>query len=243
MSEAGERREKPRLSLPDRARLHSEALDVRYGEMHDKIVDGTLLREEFARILVEERLEIEVLTRVDRLTGLLNQTGIREWLEDALSLQRRHNSKVGVILMDVDHFKQVNDTYGHPDGDKVLLALAEILNSLSDGWVIGRDGGEEFLVVIPDVSEEELIEVVRQVGEVCAKSLAEMARLPSDFGSVTVSIGASIDDGSESADELRKRVDGLLYMAKRKDEQMLGRNRGFVALAIGESEMVKFTPG
>jgi diguanylate cyclase (GGDEF)-like protein len=167
-------------------------------------------------LLYNEILQRELyqLARIDPLTGVNNRLGLLEASETLLTRARRKHESIGVLLIDADHFKNVNDRYGHDDGDRVLLELvANIRRMLRTGDLVGRVGGEEFLVLSPAVKEADLLalaERIRAAIERCRFSIR------GERYHLTVSIGAAIADGHE-ADMMaaRRRADIALYEAKR----------------------------
>jgi two-component system cell cycle response regulator len=172
--------------------------------------------------LRQRNQELDLLSRTDALTGLRNRRHVEEYLARLVSLARRHAEPIGVLVVDIDHFKSVNDGHGHDAGDAVLREVAgRMVASVRLEDMVGRWGGEEFLVVLPNTSAQgaaELAERLRQVvgGEPC--------RLPGgDTLPVTVSLGCAasvIDDAAA----LVKAADAALYEAKQS-----GRNRVVVA--------------
>jgi diguanylate cyclase (GGDEF)-like protein len=152
----------------------------------------------------------------DPLTGLLNRAAILEALDRELARAGREGKPVGVLLADVDHFKAINDTYGHPAGDAVLREVGRRLGaSLRPYDALGRYGGEEFLTVLPECDAEGL----GRLGERLRQCVGEAAfSLPGEFVPVTLSLGGAA--GTHDADALLRAADGALYRAKRA-----GRNR------------------
>jgi len=146
--------------------------------------------------------ELEQLSRTDFLTGLPNRRHTDERLQAALSSSTRHGEPVTVLIIDVDHFKQVNDTYGHAHGDKVLIDVAHRLSAAArEEDIVGRWGGEEFMVVAPHCNADQ--------AQVLAK------RLRSDVethGGVTVSIGGASTTGLGGG--ILGAADANLYAAK-----------------------------
>jgi len=161
-------------------------------------------------------LKLEELATEDPLTGLANRRYFEERLSAAFQQMKRTSHPYGILMVDVDFFKKVNDTFGHEAGDKVLQKLAALLSeSLRNTDLVARYGGEEFIVLLaPVTSEEQAFIVADKIREIVAK-----AEFPS-VKSITISVGlaaASINDPTQ--DDAVRRADGALYKAKEK-----GRN-------------------
>ena len=168
---------------------------------------------------------MRLLSITDPLTGVANRRQLMLVGELEILRAIRYKKRVSVLMVDIDHFKQINDTWGHSTGDRVLqfLANAMILNfRVTD--VVGRLGGEEFAVVMPETDAEN--------AAVSANRLRDLIENPvnvePDIGSqvcFTVSIGiASLEDGNTSFEEILGRADRALYNAKDQ-----GRNRVVIA--------------
>jgi two-component system cell cycle response regulator len=177
-------------------------------------------KELVARVSVMVRLkaaddEVRRISVTDELTGLYNRRFLRRRLDEELSRARRGQLPLAVVLLDLDHFKKVNDTYGHAIGDKALCAVAGVLEqSLRHGDIYGRWGGEEFLVFLPGNDREGAeITAERLRSAISALSLESLhAGLQ-----LTASLGVSIFDGHDPAsdqDALVARADKALYAAK-----------------------------
>lgn len=154
----------------------------------------------------------------DSLTGLLNHTATKEQMESALSGAKRHLHDFSFAMLDIDHFKSVNDTHGHPVGDQVLRSLSLLLKQrLRTTDIIGRYGGEEFAIAMPETSVDNAVQVLDGVRE----SFAHIVQ-PSAAGSfqVTFSCGVAGFPGVEDAEEMTQAADRALYDAKNA-----GRNR------------------
>jgi diguanylate cyclase (GGDEF)-like protein/PAS domain S-box-containing protein len=158
--------------------------------------------------------ELQRLATRDSLTGLLNQRVFHERLQDEIARARRYNRPLSIAILDLDHFKDVNDRYGHPVGDEVLRAAAKRLQALTrDGEHLARIGGEEFGWILPDANADG------------AYAAAERARhtitaIPFPrIGSVTLSAGVCVLTDADDGD-LYKHADRALYAAKQQ-----GRNR------------------
>lgn len=148
----------------------------------------------------------------DCLTRLLNRTGIMDALNQELSRSHRSREPFAVILADVDHFKSINDTYGHPAGDEVLCEVANrIKTSVRAYDSVGRFGGEEFLGVVPGCDESTAFQVAEKirhaVGGTPVKILGEEK-------TVTVSLGVNARTGETSAQAMLHAADEALYEAK-----------------------------
>jgi diguanylate cyclase (GGDEF)-like protein len=167
--------------------------------------------------LVVQAGRLEAMLFEDPLTGLSNRRFILPQLAGAISAARRHERPLTIAIVDIDHFKAVNDEHGHAAGDRVLAAVASCLRThLRAEDQLGRLGGEEFLALVPDAD-------ARVAAAATEKLRTEVARLEVDCGGaelrVTVSIGWAAWEG-ESAEELMRRADEALYDAKRS-----GRDR------------------
>jgi len=155
---------------------------------------------------------LEYLAHHDALTGLPNRRLIWSELETALRPRSGTQRRCGVLLLDLDRFKEVNDAFGHTEGDRVLQEVADALRkSIRPGDMVGRFGGDEFLVVLPGADRQAVEAVARRIGDIS---------VPAGDGStrVTVSVGAVfIRGGSEpvDAETARLEADGLAYRVKR----------------------------
>ena len=155
--------------------------------------------------------DLQRLARVDVLTGLSNRRDIEETLTGALSAARRHESSLAVLLIDIDHFKRVNDTRGHQAGDAVLTATGHALEmALRAEDSVGRWGGEEFLAVLPDTDAAGALVIAERLRAHAAKPGPGSAN-PRD--AITVTIGAASWQ-SGGMDDLISRADHALYASK-----------------------------
>jgi diguanylate cyclase (GGDEF)-like protein len=169
------------------------------------------------------RDRLERLAAVDPLTDAYNRRFGLARLREEFSRAVRAEGPLGVLMLDLDHFKAVNDTYGHLVGDRVLRAVAHACRLvMREGDVLIRYGGEEFLVLLPGAG----IEDVRQVGERIRRAIAETSVADGDQRvAVTVSGGGTVyRDSIDSSDRLVESADAALYEAKET-----GRNRLIVA--------------
>jgi diguanylate cyclase (GGDEF)-like protein len=164
---------------------------------------------------VEELTEIVFL---DPLTGIGNRRYAEVVLEEKMAELSRYGFRFGVLFVDVDRFKDVNDAHGHDVGDAVLKMVATTLaRSARSLDFVGRWGGEEFVVLLANVTDFNLSLVADR-----ARRLVEHSELPVASGAirVTVSIGATLVRKGEQASDVLKRADALMYEAK-----AAGRNR------------------
>lgn len=170
--------------------------------------------------------KVTLMQRVEELQNLalldsLTQTGNRRYAEITLHAKfselQRYNWIFGILFIDIDHFKKVNDTYGHDAGDKVLRAVAKTLqNGIRSFDIICRWGGEEFVAFISSTDEEHLYSLAERL-----RLLIEQSRIPIDEGvGVTVSIGATLVRPNDEPEAALRRADSLMYESKAS-----GRNK------------------
>jgi len=156
----------------------------------------------------------------DPLTGALNRRAILDILSKELIRTKRRNTKLSIGLCDIDHFKHINDKYGHQVGDDTLCSFVKVMqNTLRPYDLLGRYGGEEFLLIMPDSSDS----TENGVYERLRTKIADH-QLPTRSGGVniTVSIGISSSNGDETADEMIAKADTALYRAKENGRNQLG---------------------
>jgi diguanylate cyclase (GGDEF)-like protein len=197
----------------------AEENDARFRELENRMLG---LQRENLDLVVRNRVLSEVTTR-DTLTGLYNRWYVMEKIESEINRSLRHGSPVSLLMIDIDHFKQVNDSYGHAVGDQVLQTFGKTLRDSCRVYdVPGRYGGEEFCVVLPETR-------MGYTPVVAERIRARLAETPTIIGDesiiVTASIGAAgldspPEDGILSPSALIDRADRALYTAKSR-----GRNR------------------
>jgi two-component system cell cycle response regulator len=160
------------------------------------------------------------MATTDGLTGLANHRIFQEELEKKLASATRFNKELSVVLCDLDHFKQVNDTHGHPVGDVVIKGLAETLkrNVVRDTDLAARYGGEEFVIVCEGTSTQGAVQLAERI-----RKDMEQQTFHTEQGEfhVTLSMGvASYPSHAHTRENLVERADAALYMAKEN-----GRNK------------------
>lgn len=191
-------------------------LDGHAVPMRDKVgkISGSLwvIRDFSERKRAE--LELERLAQTDFLTGLSNRRHFIGLAEKELTRTRRYGGPLSVLMIDLDHFKKINDTYGHSNGDLVLQGFAtRCIGALRQVDIVGRFGGEEFAVILPQTDEAQAVEVAERL-----RQAIQNAEIPLEHGlpiRFTVSIGiASLGDEVTNLDTLLNWADSALYDAK-----------------------------
>ncbi len=160
----------------------------------------------------------------DPLTARFNRRHMEESLDREFARAYRTNSPLGIIMLDLDHFKRLNDEYGHDAGDLVLRETAQLLrDALRASDVACRYGGEEFVLILPDAEPAEVLKKAESIRlTICGHTFLHQAKSLPD---ISASLGiASLCDGYESTEEMLRAADGALYAAKRS-----GRNKVAVA--------------
>lgn len=174
------------------------------------------------RDITERKMSTEELRRLlttDHLTGAANRAHLFDMAEIEITRWKRHGSPLSAILFDADHFKRINDTFGHQAGDTVLRALVErCRGTLRAVDTLARYGGEEFVALLPDLGVEDTMEVAERLRCLVAEHPIDCGGIPV---SVTISLGcASMSEEIDSLQALLAAADAAAYQAKR-----LGRNR------------------
>jgi diguanylate cyclase (GGDEF)-like protein len=162
------------------------------------------------------------IARIDTLTGINNRRSLFEFAERELNIAIRYQQALSMILFDIDHFKQINDTYGHLAGDQVLTCVAQTISrELRSMDVIGRYGGDEFIILLPQTSSLEAIPLTERIHASVSKIQIEFNSRPI---SVTISIGVTqvqhnIGDDTQvdTIEKMILRADKALYVAKQAE--------------------------
>jgi len=198
------------------ARVADES-DNRLRALEDRFL---ILQRENLDLVMKNRILSEI-SHKDALTGLYNRFYVMEKIDSEMNRALRHGYPISVLMLDLDHFKRINDSYGHPVGDEVLKIVGQVLRESCRVYdVAGRYGGEEFCIVLPETQVGNTTQVAERIRN-------RLATTPLSVGStsivVTASIGVAGMDSTEgvlSASTLVERADRALYSAKH-----LGRNR------------------
>lgn len=177
--------------------------------------DGTITGYTAIRYDITDKKHIEELSVTDRLTGLYNRLKLDETFTQEMERSIRYDHPLSVVLLDIDHFKSVNDTYGHQTGDAVLIKFAALVkDNIRIIDVAGRWGGEEFLVICPETTLEHAVALANKIREVVGEHVFP------DVGKKTASFGVATLAPGENEGDLIARADEALYRAKKG-----GRNR------------------
>jgi diguanylate cyclase (GGDEF)-like protein len=197
------------------------AIAIRYWNSADTVTSGTLFLSLFGTIIViysyilmsrveQSRQRSELVSRTDPLTGLLNRRGLNEAAETWSLRRQQAAQELVVVFADLDNFKWVNDTYGHPEGDRVLVKVATIIqSSLRADDLVSRYGGDEFVVLLADVDLEKAQLIVQRIQASVAQWFQENSMV------CGISVGfeiAAMHD--KNLDQVMQSVDRQLYQSK-----------------------------
>ncbi|WP_426438319.1 GGDEF domain-containing protein [Bradyrhizobium genosp. P] len=164
--------------------------------------------------LARARRELARISETDQLTGLLNRRGFDVTAAAALGKAQADGAAVAVLMCDIDHFKSINDRYGHEIGDKVLVEIADVLRqfAIRHGALVARYGGEEFAAVLTGLNDDQAAHGAEEIRRDCAARTIfdDVTRLP-----VTISIGFTVKRSGFELADLMRTADQALYIAKR----------------------------
>jgi len=195
--------------------------DVAFADTVVRAAVAAVQRADMMESTRADNLRLEALAQTDPLTDALNRRALTDRLNAELERARRYDSMVTLLMIDIDHFKRINDTYGHLVGDDVLMALASLLqHEVRSVDLVARYGGEEFVIVLPETREDGAVSFAERIRE-----RIEMHPFSVDDGptlQVTASIGVATFPAPRVAtvEDLFMRADQALYRAKAE-----GRNR------------------
>lgn len=188
-----------------------------FQDVTDRVTTAEQLAE--AKERADDRAEqARILAGTDQLTGVPNRRGILARLDKEMEKAENHGSSLTVAMLDIDHFKSINDRFGHATGDEVLKRVAGVcMDVLRDSDGFGRMGGEEFLIVLPGASSEDAL----RINERLAGAIREMTAMSINMPTATVSIGIASYEPGMTPDTLCAAADGALYEAKRQGRDLV----------------------
>jgi diguanylate cyclase len=193
-------------------------LAERYEKLLRRLNKLVLISDRFQEQLQNSNLRLEHLASTDVLTGLTSRQAMKTWLEAQIRRARIEQRPLALLSLDIDHFKHVNDTYGHEAGDAVLVTVAAaIQRDRRRGDGAGRWGGEEFVVLLPECPYEGALPIAEKLRATIAEQWVIVGERAI---SVTVSIGVAGFTPDDTVDDLLRRADQAMYAAKHG-----GRNR------------------
>ncbi len=209
-----------RLGLPKVNPVHPDLINVGFSYLSMVLGLATVIGLLWLALTVH-RLDLHKMAQTDSLTTLLNRRAFEEILRRELARCQRAGASMGIMLIDIDYFKQVNDSLGHFAGDDVLRRVSIVLrDGTRPSDVLARYGGEEFVVLLRNVGVDE----AKSAAERIRLRIANLSDLPGHV-SLTASIGVAVSQPKETATEFLLRCDEALYQSKRE-----GRNQVSVYL-------------
>ncbi|WP_413699739.1 diguanylate cyclase [Psychromonas sp. KJ10-10] len=205
------------FSSPDPTRPYIKQ-DIELVRLFATWIGHEIARNNDVNALKEAHRQLEVLASTDMLTDIANRRSIDETLEKTLSTSNRHNLIMSVAVFDFDHFKDINDTYGHHVGDKALKLFGQLVNEMSrTGDFYGRWGGDEFLAIFPLTAPQGAQKFIERL----SKRLKEFPLTEQGISiPITLSVGITQRINNDNAELIIQRADELLYKAKQN-----GRDR------------------
>ncbi|MDA1062274.1 MAG: GGDEF domain-containing protein [Chloroflexi bacterium] len=187
---------------------------------------------ETAAALREATAQLELMAATDALTGLPNRRSFSDGLNAEFRRSRRYSRPLAVLMLDLDNFKEMNDTYGHPFGDFLLAEVADTLGrNVRDSDLVARYGGEEFVVMLPETTSDEAVAVAEKLRRAIADREFAQGDLRVQLR-VSAGVAGFEGQGLEAPAELVTHADRALYVAKRT-----GRDRVVDAREIGAKEL------
>ncbi len=187
--------------------------------LEEKLEERTEDLLETQKGLMQDNTELARLALTDSVTGLSNRAHMGKILQKEFSRYLRHSQSFGIIMIDIDHFKNINDNYGHDVGDKMLVQISQKFEQATrNSDYISRWGGEEFLICCTTISENDLYPIAENIRQMIVDSEFQIKE------KITISLGCAMIQTNENINELIKRADVALYAAKYN-----GRNQTVVS--------------
>lgn len=188
----------------------------------DNVVSGAVLNAIDVTKMKELEEKLLLLSQTDQLTQVFNRVKFNDSLEQEIARERRYPGSLSLIMLDIDHFKRVNDTYGHDVGDQVLVTMTRLVRQcIRETDIFARWGGEEFMLLLPHTSLENAVKLAERIRVKVADTVIETV------GHITGSFGVTMFSPMDDSETFAKRVDRALYKAKQS-----GRNRVIAAQTI-----------
>ena len=175
--------------------------------------------------LQEELIQAREEATIDALTGLNNRRGLDKTLQESLRISNEQKKPLCILMMDIDHFKSINDNHGHLIGDKVLKGVADLLSSQIRGNdYVARYGGEEFMVILKETPITSAFVVAEKIRVAIERLKLKEIKTGKELDPITTSVGVACYRHGENMEDFINRCDQTLYRAKK-----LGRNRSLIA--------------
>ncbi|MFB2553638.1 GGDEF domain-containing protein [Ensifer soli] len=200
----------------------SEATEDTMSQGKDRVEN--VVQKSFEMEVIRQELdEYKRIANTDSLTRLANRRAFDEKLA-AIFTSEQTRATTGLLVADIDHFKKINDTYGHPVGDKILATVATIIRTnLRRDQFVARTGGEEFAMIITDSTEEDCLAIAERIRNALSITPFKNSKTGVNYGPITISIGICMGGSADDAIDLYNKTDIALYCAKNS-----GRNRSML---------------
>lgn len=210
---------KKRMEYETELRTAKKQLEQAYQEKKEALQKVQALNKEIEQQqqkLIQMNRELLVLSNTDKLTGIANRRLFQQHLDELNQVFQQEQKSFSLLLIDIDFFKKVNDTFGHAVGDLVLQKVAKILTaSARPEDHVARYGGEEFVILLPNTDIDTALHIAKQLNQI-----VEQSDWPEVGGGLTISVGAATYNADSTVDSIIEYADQALYYSKRN-----GRNR------------------
>ena len=202
----------------------SETRGLRFSDEVFSAQEQVKCAEQKIESLKSELEQLRGLVQTDQVTGAFNRRGLDDIFKREAARADRNAQSLGLVLIDLDNFKQINDNFGHQYGDSVLINLVNIAKeTLRPSDIVARFGGEEFVILLPDVEMEDALTIIHRLQNNLAKNFS--IQVDKQSMPVTFSAGIALRSFGEHQNSVISRADKALYQAKRT-----GKNRAIPAL-------------